>query len=101
MSDDTPLLAALHEGIIDRKRLQAVLEDISAHTEILVVLTKGSTTSRSGESSWTLDQAEAALVAAEVRGIQVRYQWQNQEWWDTIIRHGEHFRLVRVQQDYT
>lgn len=98
--NEAPLLADLQEGVLDAARLEAVVGDIAAHTQVLMVLVKGGAAQRSADQAWKLDEAVAALRSGTIRGIQIRYRWNEQEWWDTILSQGAGFRLVRMQQAY-
>ena len=77
-----------------------MLADIEAHAEILGVTVKGGATARSDGAPWTLVEAIAALRERRIRGVQIRYRWQGDEWWDTLIADGAGARLVRMKQDY-
>lgn len=91
------MLAELTQGRLDEPTLTALLDDLSELTEILEVLTKGGECARAERSQPDLREAVAALQAGQLRGVQVRYLWDGQQWLDTLLRGPDGVRLVRVQ----
>ena len=39
------------------------------------------------------------LTQGRVQGVQLRYRYRGVEWWDTVMRTSDGYRLVRMQQD--
>jgi len=87
----------MHEGLLDDRTVLALLDDLAAEAQILEILTKGGPQLRAAGAA-RLDEAFDALVDGSVRGVQVRYRHDGQEWWDTLLRAPGGFRLVRVKQ---
>ena len=90
------MMPELTQGVLDEPTLQALLDDLTGLTEILEVLTKGGEFTRAQRVDEDLRQAVAALTAGRVRGVQVRYLWEGQQWLDTLLQGPEGVRLVRV-----
>jgi transcriptional regulator of nitric oxide reductase len=100
MNEPEPLLAELTAGHLDHERLATVIADIATQTKVIEVIVKGASTARSDGSPWELQEAASALQTGSIRGVQVRYQWQGDEWWDTFLRDGDGVRLVRMKQEF-
>lgn len=100
MSEEAPPLAQLHEGLLDSDQLSAVLADIEAHTIVDIVFIKGGAAQYAQPGPVTFEVGRDAFVGGHVRGLQVRYLWNDDEWWDTFMRLPDGVRLVRMKQDY-
>lgn len=90
---DAPL-AQLTSADLDPAALEALFADLAALTEIEAVQVKGTATAYAGAAG--LDEARRQL-AAGARGIQIRYRWRGEAWWDTLIRTPAGVRLVRTR----
>lgn len=97
--DDIPTLAELSGGLLDAPLVDRLFADLSAEAEILAILCKGGARDHGTGVAPDLAAARALLAANAVRGVQIRYRWQNGEWWDTLMRTPEGVRLVRMRQD--
>lgn len=87
-----PPLPDLDDGVLDDPGLDALITDLSALGEDLVVRTRGT----EGHSApATLAHAVAALRAGAVRAMQVSYRYQGQTWIDTVMRTPGGWRVVR------
>ena len=54
---------------------------------------------RAGElacSRDALDAAHRAFVAREIAGVQLRYRFAGEEWWDTLSHTPAGIRLIRI-----
>ena len=87
-------LAELTSAEIDAATLAAVFADIGSLTVVDEVLVKGSSTAYAGAAG--LAEAQQ-LLAAGALGLQIRYRWQGEAWWDTLIRTPRGHRLVRCR----
>jgi hypothetical protein len=89
----------LTEGLLDEATLDRLFADLAACTRIFSILVKPLAREHVGsDGATTLDQARALLRARTVRGVQVRYRYQDAEWWDTLMVLPQGVRLVRVRQ---
>ena len=102
MSDpkDGPALAELNQAILDPGVLSALFDDLEAHTQVLDVLVKGAATVRADSKPVGLREAESLLVARSVRGVQVRYRYEEAEWRDTLLARPDGVQLVRMRMDF-
>jgi hypothetical protein len=93
-------LPPLHEGMLDAAGLGALFGDLGALAEVMEVITKGGAVDRATPGRLTLATAEELLRTGAVRGVQVRYRYEDAEWWDTILALPQGFRVVRIQQEW-
>jgi hypothetical protein len=88
-------LAALTTAELDAATLATLFDDIAILTRIDEVLVKDAATAYSGAAG--LEEARR-LFAAGALGLQIRYRWQGEAWWDTLVRLGDgRTRLVRTR----
>lgn len=91
---------SLNEGLLDPETVARLFADVGEHTQLLDVITKGAPGHRASSTPLSLAEAEAALASGQVRGVQLRYRWEGAEWWDTLLRLPEGFKLVRIRHDW-
>ena len=99
MSDETSEeipLAELHQGHLDPVGVESLFRDLEACTRILDVQIKGHA-ARHAKATPTLELARNGLLMGRIRGVQIRYVYQDQEWWDTLIAQPPGARLVRMK----
>lgn len=93
MSDDAAIpLARLTTADLDPATLDALFADIAALTTVDEVLVKGAATAYAGSAGLAEGRR---LLEAGARGLQIRYRWQGEAWWDTLVRTPNGIRLVR------
>lgn len=105
MNDDLTVdpdveLAELHQGVLDDATLDQYFEDLGL-AEVFDVLVKGAPEEYAKEGSFTLDRGKELFLAGVVRGLQIRYRYRDEEWWDTLLRAPGGVRLVRVSHDWS
>ena len=96
---DTKPLPELHQSTLDTATLEALFADLEACTEILAVLPKAGPGHTQPENI-TLAEGKARLLAGQLCGLQIRYRYQGEEWWDTLIHRGDTIQITRIQQNY-
>jgi hypothetical protein len=47
-----------------------------------------------------LADARELIATRAVRGLQLRYRYQDADWWDTLMLVGDHFRLIRIRHEF-
>ncbi|MBE0544196.1 MAG: hypothetical protein IH623_22885 [Verrucomicrobia bacterium] len=101
--DDPPLkLPELNLTLLDAAQVEALLRDIEACTQITEIIPKYATRGHVPDTAAvTLAQARELLATRAVRGLQLRYRYEDADWWDTLMLAGEQFRLVRIRHDFT
>ncbi len=98
MTDRSIPLPRLYESVLDEATLDALFGDVGMLDGVSVTV-KGAPAARCSDEPFTLASAHAALVAGQVRGVQLRYVHDGKVWCDTLIRMVNGFRLVRVALD--
>ena len=98
-ADAPPPLAELAEAVLDAEGLLSLLEDIATHATHQTVFLKGAPQGRAQAAQVDLPAAGEALTTGQARGLQVRYRWQGEEYWDTVLAHSPgRWRVVRIQR---
>lgn len=92
-----PQLAELVQADLDAATLDALERDLAALTTVLDVQVKGAAATYAAGTGTALAEALAALRAGAVRGVQLRYAYQQEVWWDTLLRTPAGVRLVRMR----
>jgi len=92
-------LPELHQTILDDQTLEALFADLQACTDILAVMPKA------GPGYVTpkdvgLEEGERLLKEGSLRGLQIRYRYQGEEWWDTLIQRDNQIHITRIQQNF-
>lgn len=101
--DEPPLkLPELNLTLLDAAQVERLLRDIKACTQITEIIPKYAARGHVPDTAAvTLAQARELLATRAVRGLQLRYRYEDADWWDTLMLVGEQFRLVRIRHDFT
>ena len=88
-------LPPLQQTVLDGPTADALFRDLAACTQVLSITPK---TSAMGHTNGTITLVEAAagLQDGSLRGAQVRYLYDDQEWCDTLIATPAGLRVVRI-----
>jgi len=90
---------ALHTGDLDAEGVRALVADLEAHAERLQVVPKAAAKRFVLPETLPLQAATEGLLDGRLRGVQLRYVHEGQEWWDTLLAMGDAgYRIVRVAQ---
>ena len=89
----------MHRGVIDAETLAQYFRDLE-HAQVFEVLVKGAPQKYAEEGPFSLEQGRQLFDAGTVRGLQIRYLWHGDEWWDTLMHGAQGVRIVRVQHDW-
>lgn len=93
-----PILPDLNQALLDWAGVEALLNDIEFCTHLYEIITKSLPQQFVGENSTlTLSDARELLKTKTVRALQIRYQFDNDDWWDTLMCLPEGWRLVRIR----
>jgi hypothetical protein len=92
-----PPMPAMCEAVLSDGDLARLFEDLAACTSILSVQEKGSVAAYAETGPAVLTSAQSRLLSGNVRGLQIRYAYQDHDWTDTLIRLPHGTRLVRCQ----
>jgi hypothetical protein len=98
---EPPPLPELHGGMLTEETLAQLFDDYSKCTVVTEIIPKHAAQSHVPEQSHlTLAHAQELLRTRGVRAMQVRYRFDDGEWWDTIMVLPKGFRLVRIRHDF-
>lgn len=103
-------LPELNQAVLDWETVERLLDDVAKCGQLLEVIQKYSSKrmvaspaetapATSTEPTLTLDNARDLLRRGEAHGIQLRYRFEGAVWWDTLLRHPEGYRLVRIRHE--
>ena len=87
----------LQNAVLDDATIDQLFDDITSLTTVIAVIPKTAERGYVAPESMSLDEGRQLLSNRTARGIQIRYQYQQQEWWDTLmILPDGMVRLVRI-----
>lgn len=92
-------LPDLHEGLLDKDTLHQLFTDIAKHTKVFGIIARYQKRGFEDGTNVSLRQAEKLLNDKQVRAVQIRYLYENGEWWDTLMPTPNGIRLVRIRHD--
>ncbi len=93
-------LPELRESLLDAAGLDALLRDIAACTQVIEVIPRHASQRLVGDRSITLQEGRSLLLHRHARAVQIRYRYDDAQWWDTVICQGHRFRIVRIRHDF-
>ena len=99
MSDGLNDLPQLQQVALDAGLLDALIVDLSALTELLAVIPKA-TAGYVVPKTVPLEEGVQLLRNGNLRGLQIRYRYQGDEWWDTLMQTPGGIQLTRIKQEY-
>ncbi|MFI5299637.1 MAG: hypothetical protein ACHREM_16245 [Polyangiales bacterium] len=96
-------LPTLHDVVLDEAAVDALFRDVAASPKLVGVAVKRAG-GLHGEDAGAdllaaLSEARRALREGAAFAVQLRYQRDGREWWDTLMRVPEGVRLVRIAHD--
>lgn len=92
---ERPPLPPLWRAELRADQVAELFTDLEAATLLSVVVRDATQATTRTPARLTLSQAREALSAG--RPVQLRYQWQGAEWWDTLTPGSNGIRLVRIR----
>jgi hypothetical protein len=99
MSETLKELPQLQQIAVDDALLDALVTDLTALTEILCVMPKAGV-GRVVPKTMPLEDGVQMLREGNLRGLQIRYRYEGDEWWDTLMQTPGGLRLTRIKQEY-
>jgi len=93
---DLASLPPMHEAILNAKEVASLFGDLQQQAIAVQLIARraaGNTPDQSADLSSACDH----LLGGKVRKLQIRYEWQNARWIDTLESLPNGFRLVRIQ----
>ena len=89
-------LPPMHEAILDEQQVTELFHDIERFASAVQLIAR-SAADHAPDHSARLSTACKRLLSGSVQKLQVRYQWQDAHWIDTLQRQAVGFRLVRIR----
>lgn len=97
MNQEAPL-PTLWNAVVDQETLDELISDLQQHAVILGVQEKHSPTEHINEELLDSIQTIERFRQGVSRAIQIHYRFEEKNWCDTIIRHGQQYKIVRMEQ---
>ncbi len=94
-----PDLPVIHEAILNADTLNQLFDDVSQCTHLIEVIVKHDRLSQTPDANFSLEQARELFEHGSAMGIQLRYQYDGAQWWDTLMRTPAGTRIVRIRHD--
>ncbi len=100
--EEAPLkLPDLNVTLLDADQVEQLFRDIELCAQIIEIIPKFAARGHvSDTTTVTLAQARELLATRAVRGLQIRYRYEDAEWWNTLMLAGDQFRLVRIRHEF-
>lgn len=103
MSEDpsTLILPALQQAPLDAATVAALFRDLAACTRIVSVTPRrvgAAPRADAPTTTITLEAAQTGLADGSMRGVQIRYFYDQQTWCDTLMARPGGIRLVRISE---
>lgn len=98
--EPTKPLPQLHQADLDDETLDAYFRDLLACAEVFGVVPKMGP-GYVAPAGIDLLEGKSLLASGELRGLQIRYNYQGAEWWDTLIVRDGAVRMTRIEQDFS
>ena len=95
---DEPL-PEMSDAVLGDDEVAALMRDLRALTKIDEIIVKSGPGRADDAKQLTLDDAAQMLFERTVRGVQIRYRYDESLWMDTLMPVAEGIRLVRVRHD--
>lgn len=95
--NEQPPLPDLETGELDEHTIDRLFDDIARDAQLVAVLIKGGAEVLAEGGGVSLSEAREKLRTRAVRGVQLRYRFGGEEWWDTLITTTDRVRIVRMR----
>ena len=94
-------LPDLNQAMLDWAGVEALLRDIESCAQVTEIIPKAAAEGYvNDQQQLTLADARRLLEARAVRGLQLRYRYDNADWWDTLMVLPDGFRLLRIRHEF-
>lgn len=97
---DLSELPPMREALLSKEQVEQLFTDIETMASNILLMHRSSRSQRADASRATtreqLVTAKDSLLSGSIPRVQVRYQWQDSDWIDTLENRGNAVRLVRI-----
>jgi len=101
MNDETPESEVLEPEILEAEwdlgQVNALFDDLRRGAIIHHVQVRSTSGHGLGDQAVTLDQSQELLARGEAKAIQIRYEFDQKTWCDTLMVGPESIRVIRTQ----
>jgi len=87
----------VQQADLDKTTVQSFLEELEEAGEILAVMAKPGP-GKANPEPVSLGDGSEQLLAGRLRGLQIRYRQDGEEWCDTLIRTANGYRITRMKR---
>lgn len=100
-ASDAVKLASLNEANLDWDELDCVLADLDDFANVLSIMGKeaGHENTPKDRALTNVVEARDLFVAGTLVALQIRYEFADATWFDTLLRQPTGARLVRMPED--
>jgi hypothetical protein len=95
--NDLPL-PEMSDALLGPEELALLFRDYRACAGGIEIQLKSGPGLVSGHPRPSLEEAEEMLRARRVRGLQLRYRFEEREWCDTLLQLESGVRLIRIER---
>lgn len=89
----------LHQGLLDTETLAQYFRDLE-NAQVYEVLVKGAAERYAEDGDFDLERGRDLFLSGAVLGLQIRYRWNGDDWWDTLMQGAGGVRIIRVQHQW-
>lgn len=89
----------INQGLLDDETLAQYFRDLE-HAKVFAVMVKGAPKNYANKRNLELSTGRSLFEDGVAHGLQIRYLWEGDEWWDTLSRTDEGTRLVRITHEW-
>ena len=93
--ESTELGETLYRSQLNEPWLRALITDIAELTDVQAIIPK-SNQHQLTSGNMDLTCGLEGLLTRTLRGLQIRYVYEGEEWWDTLIHDDQGIRLTRI-----
>ena len=91
-------LPDLNQALLDSETLDCLINDLLSIARITEVQIKQTATQYTPKRLWDLSEAVGLLRSGQIRGMQVRYDYDGRSWCDTLLCRADKCQLIRIIQ---
>lgn len=99
MDEEQDKLPEMSDAVLDDEQLAALFRDLRQFVEVDEIILKTGPGRADDQQQPTLNEAESLLAERLVRGVQIRYRYDDAHWMDTLMPVAEGVRIVRIRHD--
>jgi hypothetical protein len=97
-SNVPPPLPELRQAELDRETVEALFADLAALARVHQVIPKSGARQPVGERAIGLEEGRKAFLDGGLRGLQIRYTYAGEEWWDVLLQpEPGRYRVTRLR----